>query len=205
MPAQSDSLSFKCHHCNHCCIDVICLPSPWDVRRIMRMTGQDPFDFLEFLTPEEIEDVDDDDPTWLVLNGVKYMMALKRDEVLGCHFLNRETRLCSIYEARPLLCRLYPFKVVEDEDGTYRGFTLHEGVGCPKHVDGVVPMKPLHDLYVQDSINGEDYVELVDFFNAQDYPGKEVEDFVVMFTGGFSKLRENLDEQEREKAADAVK
>src|SRR5690242_5895204 len=83
----TDAVPFKCHHCNHCCTDVVCLPSPWDVRRIMRMTGQDPFDFLEFLTPEELDDVDDDDPTWLVLNGEKYMMALKRDEVLGCHFL----------------------------------------------------------------------------------------------------------------------
>jgi len=201
----SDSLSFKCHHCNHCCTDVICLPSPWDVRRIMRMTGQDPFDFLEFLTPEEIEDVDADDPTWLELNGEKYMMALKRDEVLGCHFLNRDTKLCSIYEARPLLCRLYPFKVEEDDAGTYQGFTLHEDVGCPKHADGAVALKPLYDLYVQDSINGEDYYELVEFFNAQNYPGKEIEDFVVMFTGGFSKLRENLEEQEREKAAEAAK
>ncbi len=167
------------------------------------MTGQDPFDFLEFLTPEEIEDVDDDDPSWLVLNGQKYMMALKRDETTGCYFLNQQTRLCSIYEARPLLCRLYPFKVEEDADGKYLGFTLHEDVGCPKHADGVVPTKPLHDLYVQDSINGEDYVELVDFFNAQEYPGKEVEDFVVMFTGGFQKLRENLEEQAKEKAAEA--
>jgi hypothetical protein len=201
----SDALSFKCHHCNHCCTEVICLPSPWDVRRIMRMTGQDPFDFIEFLTPEEIDDVDLDDPTWLELDGKKYIMALKRDEVLGCQFLNRETKLCSIYEARPLLCRLYPFKVVEDDAGKYRGFTLHEDVGCPKHSDGAVSMKPLYDLYVQDTINGEDYVELVEFFNAHDYPGKEVEDFVVMFTGGFSKLRENLDEQEREKAAEAAK
>jgi Fe-S-cluster containining protein len=200
----TDAVPFKCHHCNHCCTDVVCLPTPWDVRRIMRMTGQDPFDFLEFLTPEEIDDVDDDDPTWLVLNGEKYMMALKRDETLGCHFLNRDTKYCSIYEARPLLCRLYPFKVEETPDEKFLGFTLHEDVGCPKHSDGLVPVKPLYDLFVQDSINGDDYSELVEFFNAQDYPGKEIEDFVVMFTGGFLKLKQNLEEQAREKAAEAT-
>jgi len=202
---SNDSVNFKCHHCNHCCTDVICLPSPWDVRRIMRMTGLDPFDFVEFLSPEEIEDVDLDDPTWLDVDGEKWMMALKRDENTGCHFLNQKTKLCSIYEARPLLCRLYPFKVVEDENEKYLGFTLHEDVGCPKHSDGVVSTKPLYDLYVQDSINGEDYVELVEFFNAQKYEGKEAEDFVVMFTGGIHNLRENLEEQAREKAAEETK
>lgn len=194
----NDTVPFKCHHCNHCCTDVVCLPTPWDVRRIMRMTGQDPFDFLEFLTPEEIEDVDADDATWLVVNGEKYLMALQRDEKLGCHFLDNETRLCSIYEARPLLCRLYPFNALENEDGSYKGFKLHDDVGCPKHTDGLVAARPLWDLYCQDELNQEDYNELVEVFNAMDYPGKEVEDFVVMFTGGFSKLKENLEEQARE-------
>jgi len=159
------------------------------------MTGEDPFNFIEFLTPDEIEDVDDDDPTWLIVKGEKYMMALQRDERTGCHFLNNETRLCSIYDARPLLCRLYPFKAIEGDKGEYKGFTLHDDVGCPKHQDGVVPTRPLWDLYCQDEINQEDYSELVEVFNGMDYPGKEVEDFVVMFTGGFSKLKENLAEQ----------
>ncbi len=199
---SSDSVRFKCHHCNHCCTDVVCLPSPWDVRRIMRMTGKEPFDFIEFLSPEEIEEVDADDPTWLVVDGEKYMMALQRDETLGCTFLDKQTRLCGIYEARPLLCRLYPFKVIEDEQGNYQGFTLHDDVGCPKHDDGVVPTRPLWDLYCQDEINQEDYSELVEVFNAMEYPGKEVEDFVVMFTGGINRLQENLAEQAAEDAAE---
>lgn len=177
------------------------MPTPWDVRRIMRMTGQGPFDFLEFLSPDEIEDVEADDPTWLTVGDKRYIMALKRDEKLGCHFLDKKTRLCGIYDARPLLCRLYPFKVIEDEDGNYQGFELHEDVGCPKNEDGVVPARPLWDLYVQDDLNQEDYYELVDVFNQMDYPGKEIEDFVVMFTGGFSKLKQNLEEQAREDAA----
>ena len=112
-----DFVRFKCHHCNHCCTDVICLPTPWDVRRITKMTGKDPFDFIEFLSPSEVEDVDEDDPTWLDVNGKRYIMALQRDEKTGCTFLNNKTRLCSIYEARPMLCRLYPFKVRETKSG----------------------------------------------------------------------------------------
>ncbi len=61
------------------------------------------------LTPEEVKDVDEDDPTWLEVDGERYIMALQRDGQTGCTFLDNETRLCSIYEARPNLCRLYPF------------------------------------------------------------------------------------------------
>jgi Fe-S-cluster containining protein len=186
----NDTVAFKCHHCNHCCTEVVCLPTPWDVKRIAKMTGADPDDFLEFLTPEELEGVDDDDPTWLEIDGEKYMMALKRDVKRGCHFLDRKTRLCSIYEARPLLCRLYPFKVIETKSGKYRGFTLHDDVGCPLHKDGVMPTKPLYDLYIQDDINQDDYHELVEIFNGKDYPDKDPEDFVTMFMHGLTNFDE---------------
>ena len=56
---SEDFVAFKCHNCNHCCTDVVCLLTPWDVRRIMRMTGKDPYEFIEFLTPDEIKDVDE--------------------------------------------------------------------------------------------------------------------------------------------------
>ena len=119
-------------------------------------------------------------------------MALQRDEKTGCIFLNNKTRLCSIYEARPMLCRLYPFKVRETKSGKYKGFTLHGNIGCPKHKDGQVPTGPLHDLYIQDDLNQEDYCELVEVFNAKQYEGKEAEDFVIMFTGGLLDFEENV-------------
>ena len=193
---------FKCHHCNHCCTDVVCLPTPWDVRRIMRMTGDDPFDFIEFLEPDEVEDVEPDDASWLEVNGDKYIMALKRSDKTGCHFLNKKTRLCSIYEARPILCRLYPFKVKESKKGAYKGFTLHTDVGCPKYQDGKVPVQPLYDLYIQDDLNQEDYYELVEVFNSKQYEGKEPEDFVILFTGGVSDFEQNVAEANAELEAE---
>ncbi|MCL4218649.1 MAG: YkgJ family cysteine cluster protein, partial [Candidatus Hydrogenedentes bacterium] len=156
---------FACHHCNHCCTDVVCLPTPWDVVRIVKATGFNPYDFLEFLTPEEIEGVFANDPTWLKCGGEKFMMALKRDAETGCHFLNQETRLCSIYESRPLLCRLYPFKLDETRDGEFKGYSLHKNVGCPKHRDGAVPTAPLHAIYLEDSDHQDDYHDLVSAFN----------------------------------------
>lgn len=187
-----DTVNFQCHHCNHCCTEVVCLPTPWDVRRIVKMTGADPEDFIEFLEPVEIDEVDMEDPTWLEIDGEFFIMALKRSDKTGCHFLNTETKFCSIYEARPLLCRLYPFELLETKAGKFKGFKLHDDVGCPKHTDGEYAYAPLYDLSMQDELNQEDYCELVDIFNGKKYPNKHAFDFVTLFTGGLTNFDEAM-------------
>lgn len=174
-----DIVRFSCHHCGHCCTDVVCLPTPWDVGRIVKMTGADPYRFLEFLTLEEIDDVETSDPTWLECEDDRYIMALRRGK-RGCHFLNKKTRSCTIYEARPILCRLYPFKLEETRNNEFKGFSLHADVSCPRHRDGAVSTKPLHDLYLEDDDHQDDYHELVDLFNERKYEGKEADDFIGM-------------------------
>lgn len=176
-------VKFSCHSCGHCCTEVVCLPTPWDVKRIIRETGADPNEFLEFLTEDEVDDVEEDDPTWLEVNGDRYVMALKRGK-RGCYFLDKKTGYCSIYESRPILCRLYPFKLQETQDGDFRGFTLHSDVGCPRHRDGEVPTQPLYDQYLVDSENQEDYADLVRIFNRKEYKGKKPKHFVKMFLEG---------------------
>lgn len=175
-----DIVHFKCHHCNHCCTEVVCLPTPWDVIRIVKHTGANPYEFLEFLSPEEISEVAKSDPTWLECDDGRYIMALRRDES-GCHFLDKKTRYCGIYEARPILCRLYPFKLQETRDGKFRGFVLHKDVGCPRHQDGQVATQPLYELYLEDSKHQEDYDDLVRVFNRKKYAGKRPEDFIELF------------------------
>jgi len=174
------NVQFACHHCNHCCTEVVCLPTPWDVIRIVKGTGQHPSRFLEFLTPDELTGVTRNDPTWLKVGKERYMMALRRDDD-GCHFLDKKSRYCAIYEHRPILCRLYPFKLQESREGVFKGFTLHSDVGCPKHRDGEVPTAPLYELYLEDKEHQEDYDNLVAAFNEKDYPEKKPEDFIGMF------------------------
>lgn len=191
-----DTINFKCHSCAHCCTDVVCLPTPWDVRRITKMTKRDPEDFIEFLEPDEIQDVEMDDPTWLDVDGKKFIMSLKRDETVGCEFLDKKTKFCTIYEARPLLCRLYPFELLQDDDDNFLGFQLHKDVGCPKHTDGEHQIGPLYDLAMQDELNQEDYCELVDIFNSKEYPDKGPWDFITMFTGGLTHFDEAMEPAE---------
>ncbi len=173
---------FKCHHCNHCCTDVICLPTPHDIRRIVRETGANPYAFLEFVTPGEIDEVEENDPTWLDVNGERFLMALRRDKH-GCYFLQRKTGFCTIYEARPLLCRLYPFRVEEMADGTVSGFTLHKDVGCPRHKDGLVPVPPLRNIYETDNEHQEEYKVFVRAFNNHQYRGKTPQQFIELILG----------------------
>ncbi len=174
------TVNFRCHSCGHCCTDVICLPTPWDVIRMARETGKNPYRFLEFITPDDIDGVEKNDPTWLKVKNKRYMMALKRS-AQGCHFLDKQTKRCTIYESRPLLCRLYPFKLEETRDGEFKGFSLHKDVGCPKNRDGVMDTEPLYEIYKEDAEHHEDYDALVAAFNGRDYPGKKPEDFIATF------------------------
>jgi len=174
------SARFRCHHCGHCCTDVVCLPTPWDVVRIVRDTGANPYEFLEFIRPDEITEVEEDDPTWLEVGDERFLMALKRGKN-GCHFLNKKTRHCTIYDARPILCRLYPFKLEENDKGEYEGFSVHKDVGCPRNRDGRVPTPPLYELYLDDADHQQDYADLVRVFNRRRYEGKKPSDFIEMF------------------------
>lgn len=174
-----DTVQFSCHHCLHCCTEVVCLPTPYDVVRIVRETGANPHRFLEFLQPDEVTGVAKNDSTWLKVGTERYIMALRRDK--KCHFLDMRSRRCTIYSARPILCRLYPFKLHETRDGAFKGFSLHSDVGCPRHRDGAAPTGPLYELYLEDSRHQQDYNDLVAVFNEREYEGKRPQDFIAMF------------------------
>ncbi len=157
----------------------MCLPTPWDVVRLAKETGDKPDVFIEFLEPDEITGVEDDDPTWLECNGTRYMMALKRSEK-GCYFLHPKTKFCQVYESRPILCRLFPFKLQQTRKGEFRGFTLHRDVECARNRDGIFDTGPLYELYLDDSNHHNRYDELVEHFNSLDDDGKKPADFIKL-------------------------
>lgn len=175
-----DVVRFRCHHCNHCCTDVVCLPTPWDVIRIVRETEILPHAFLEFLRPDEIAEVPKNDPTWLTVDGKRYIMAVRRGRN-GCYFLDPASRMCRIYAIRPMLCRLFPFKLRQSRAGEFKGFGLHSDVECPRERDGIVETAALYALYEEDARHQEDYRALVSVFNRRKYAGKKPEDFIQMF------------------------
>jgi Fe-S-cluster containining protein len=174
------TVQFKCHHCGHCCTEVVCLPTPYDVIRIVRATRIDPHKFLEFITPDEITGVRKSDRSWLKVGKEKYLMALRRD-TKSCYFRDKRTSFCTIYEARPILCRLYPCKLLETRDHQFKGFRLHKDVGCPRHRDGELAIEPMRILAEENDNHLDDYFDLVEVFNRRQYDGKKPEDFIDMF------------------------
>ncbi len=184
----SKSVRFRCHSCGHCCTDVICLPTPWDIVRMVRDIRVDPKKFLDFIKPDEITEVEEDDPTWIKVRNQKYLMGLKRG-AKGCFFLDKKDRTCTIYDSRPLLCRLYPFCHEETRDGKHLGFSLHKDVGCPRHRDGVVSVEPLKALLDEEEEHRRDYRDLVEVFNRREYPGKSPKDFISLFVEIQSKTK----------------
>jgi Fe-S-cluster containining protein len=171
-----NTVNFKCHSCRHCCRDVVCLPTPWDVIRIVNGTGLHPSRFIEFIRPDEVSGVNKGDPTWLECTSGRFIMAVKRDATKGCHFLHPKTSLCKIYEHRPILCRLYPYQLHETRDGAFKSFSLHTKVECPRNRDGEVETAPLYAMYCEDRENQQDYADLVDVFNRQQHD--KPEDFI---------------------------
>lgn len=170
---------FRCHHCGHCCTDVICCPTPYDVIQIVKTTKLHPKKFLSFVKEGEITGVYKSDPTWLKIGKEKYMMTLKRTKK-GCYFRDSVKKVCKIYENRPLLCRLFPFKLRQNRDGEVHSFSLHRDVGCPKHRDGKVDVAELAKLWEMEKENQEDYKNLVAYFNSKE-GRKSPFDFVELF------------------------
>lgn len=111
---------FRCNRCGWCCrpdpefvIDIMGIqrPSnaisvfPGDVRNIVEATGLDRLDIVE---PDIYSGIGGE-KTWAI------GWILKRTADGSCAFFDVESKSCTIYEDRPLICRCYPFFL--DSDG----------------------------------------------------------------------------------------
>jgi hypothetical protein len=98
---------FECQQCAKCCRgacgDNTVTVFPGEVRAIMAATG---LGWLEVAEPEEDGDVD------RYGNRHAFEWALRKKPGGDCVFL--EDGRCTIYEARPWICRTYPFYLDED-------------------------------------------------------------------------------------------
>lgn len=117
MMTWDDTFTFKCHagiDCfNSCCKDVTIFLTPVDVIRLRKVLGMSSTDFLEFYTHRLISRK----------SGLPAVaLKMSPDEAKRCPFVTEKG--CSVYEARPYSCRLYPldteegveYKIMVDEN-----------------------------------------------------------------------------------------
>lgn len=105
--SQIMKIGFRCLHCGECCFGDDCsvVVFPFEVRRIMAITREG---WLETVEPPSEGEWDREGCFHTLEWRLRRMNG-------GCRFYAEKR--CSIYEARPLLCRTYPFYL---EDGSIR-------------------------------------------------------------------------------------
>lgn len=146
MATVSEKMKFRCTGCGNCCREPLLPLTGADVRRIVRRTGDNPADVVRWVDRNGIDM--DDEPEWFVeLKQGKRVMVLRHQNGRGCRYLGDDNR-CTIYGARPLGCRLYPFDPTFTKKGKLRRLELIQASKeCPYELDGKTKVEALRDLH----------------------------------------------------------
>lgn len=133
MAANLRYLSFRCTGCGNCCKEPLLPLTDDDLRRIVRHTGERALDIVRFVDKNQI-DLDDEPESFTELRQGRRVMVLAHGR-RGCRYLGRDDR-CTIYSARPLGCRVFPFDPLFSRDGKLRRLRLIPATECLYELDG---------------------------------------------------------------------
>ncbi len=122
-PFWNTGLQFECTRCSACCRHEpgLVLLSSSDIRRLMRYLG---LEFKVFFS----------DYCRLVDTGQGRAISLLETSVYDCIFWKPDGG-CSVYEARPVQCRTYPFwpGIADSRASWDRERSYCPGIGRPVH------------------------------------------------------------------------
>ncbi|MBU0591119.1 YkgJ family cysteine cluster protein [Candidatus Micrarchaeota archaeon] len=94
----------SCIRCGNCCTRFAVCVTPSDIERVSKFTGKKPFEFVGVL--EEAPQRERTEPA-ILINNTYSVLVLRRKPDNKCKFYGGSG--CTIYSARPMLCRCYPF------------------------------------------------------------------------------------------------
>lgn len=114
--------------------------------RITEHTGDRAIDIVRFVDRFGI-DMDDEPEAFAILRQGKRVMVLRHSGG-GCRYLDAEAR-CSIYDARPLGCRIFPFDPTYDRAGKLRRLDLIQATDCRYELDGKNDPRWLKNLHAR--------------------------------------------------------
>lgn len=147
MATARELLKFRCTGCGNCCRDPLLPLTDADVRRITEHTGERARDVVRFIDRNGI-DMDDEPEAFAILRQGKRVMVLRHTGG-GCRYLDERDR-CSIYKARPLGCRIFPFDPAFDRSGKLKRLKLIQATECRYELDGENDpdaLRRLHERY----------------------------------------------------------
>lgn len=135
-----------------------------DLSRIAAHTGEHPRDFVRWVTRDEIQ-MDDEPEAFVRLRQGKRVMTLAHGR-RGCRYLGSDDR-CTIYDHRPLGCRVFPFDPSFGKDGTLKRLKLIDACACEYELDGKNDPKRLYRLHERYESATDRYHERVAEWNRE--------------------------------------
>ncbi len=151
---------FRCTGCGNCCKEVWINVTDADVRRLCDATGLSAAEVVQFPSVDAVEGTAEDDG-WVAFGPDPKdvgLMTLRSNRATGaCRFLVDDR--CSVYEARPRACRLYPWDVERTPAGPKVRLDIF--TECPHEEDGSLDVPSLLDEYELDEEERQAYEERI--------------------------------------------
>lgn len=125
---------FNCTRCGECCLNTRMELLPEDIERIEAL-GYRLTDFAEY---------DEEGGVWRLrnING-------------HCVFFDENSKLCKIYEHRPIGCRLYPLNYSDEEGVVVDKYCPQWGTVPPSEVNR---LRPIIELFIRRIRETDEYV-----------------------------------------------
>jgi len=156
-------LKFRCTQCGNCCKDPLLPLTDSDIKRVVRHTGEPTRDLVRWVDKDGI-DMDDEPEAFVVLRQGKRVMVLKH-EGGGCRYLGSDDR-CTIYQHRPIGCRIFPFDPTFSDSGKLRRLKLIDATDCKYELDGENDVEKIRGLHQSHEQATRVYQEKVASWNA---------------------------------------
>lgn len=174
-------LKFRCTECGNCCSDTIVPVTDEDVRRIMHGTGLKARDVATFYKSSDFDD-SGDGLEFANLDGGRRTLGLRKrmDDENGreaCKFF-KDNR-CSVYQDRPVTCRVWPFTLRFDASGRrVSSLAVNASLPCPYELDGKNTVSQLVATWKWDDRQDEAWSAKVREWNRTHSAGRE-DDFLT--------------------------
>lgn len=164
MPRVLPLLRFRCTGCGNCCRDPLLPVTDADLLRIVEHTGLAASELVKWIDRHGI-DLPGEPESFVTLRHGRRVMVLRH--VHGhCRFLGADDR-CTIYEARPLGCRIFPFDPDFNREGELVRLRMIDATECPYERDGKNSKTKIRALYYKSEAERSQYEAKVAEWNRE--------------------------------------